>query len=751
MRTSKTVLILALAFVLPAAISAQQPAPANEPTPPIVTKFVADFGARGTTTTGDASRYERFRDMSDGVFLETARFHREQYGWVVDGNGDHVGRQDQKLWGTFVKPGKFKGSASWDEIPLLMSRTTQTIYTNESGGALLIPNNTQSFLQNGTGNACVPAGYATCIAQVADQNAVTFDLESHRHIADFAASYLANQDVTINGGYTHTTRAGTLPYGGTFGFSNAIELPAPIDNRLEDVNASAEYAHGDLMVRGGYTGSFFHNNITEYVWDNPYRVSDQTPVTGTQPNVSSLPFQGRMPTSPSSNYFALNGTASYKLPSRSRVTAYVSRGWLKDVSATTIMPQTINTVLLTQPGISTPERATVDGQGDTKTFNLTFTSKPKNVVDINARYRYYTYDNLTPLFGYASRVNYDTAIATGANETEPFGITRKTFDIDGRFLTKGGLSAGVGYTRNDDDRTFRIFESSAENTFRLVGDMIATKYATVRAKYEHSTRTGTVEDEVFRDQTGCAAAPAPCNDTVATAEHAGLRRFDVADRNRDRFTFIGTTSPTGTVLVTGSFATGNDDYPNSDFGLLSNKHYIYSIGVDQSPMEGVMYGLSYNYEHYHGLAQSRQNGSSLPNADFSNPAFDWSTDSLDQIHSLIANLGYTKGKYGAKFYYDFNKSTSTYTYVDIGSKQPVPAQLAPVKSSLHDVTFDVTRDFSAHLGVGFSYWYEKYTVDDFALDPQAIPRLDLNGSLLIGYAYQPYTAQTFWGRVFYKW
>ena len=134
MRTSKTLLILALALVLPATVRAQQPTPpANEPTPPIVTKFTADFGARGTTTTGDASRYERFRDMSDGVFLETARFHREQNGWIVDANGNHVGRQDQKLWGTFVKPGKFKGSATWDEIPLLMSRTTQTIYTNEIG------------------------------------------------------------------------------------------------------------------------------------------------------------------------------------------------------------------------------------------------------------------------------------------------------------------------------------------------------------------------------------------------------------------------------------------------------------------------------------------------------------------------------------------------------------------------------------------------------------------------------------------
>ena len=117
---------------------------------------------------------------------------------------------------------------------------------------------------------------------------------------------------------------------------------------------------------------------------------------------------------------------------------------------------------------------------------------------------------------------------------------------------------------------------------------------------------------------------------------------------------------------------------------------------------------------------------------------------------MIANVGYTMGKTDVKFWWDFNKSTSTYTYAT-GPALPVPQQLLPVLSSLNDITFDLTRSISAHVGVGFSYWYERYTVDDFALDPQAIPRLDMPSALLIGYAYQPYTAQTFWGRIFYKW
>ena len=186
------------------------------------------------------------------------------------------------------------------------------------------------------------------------------------------------------------------------------------------------------------------------------------------------------------------------------------------------------------------------------------------MVDITARYRYYDYDNRVPEFGYTTRVGYDTAVQTATKETEPFGLIRKTFDIDARAMTKGGVSAGVGYSNNTEDRTFRVLESSSENTFRLVADAISTKYATVRTKYEHSTRTGKVDDEVLRDMAGCPAAPAACNDTVASAEHVDLRHFDIADRTRDRFTLLGSTTPRGTLLITGSFATGKDDAPKSN-------------------------------------------------------------------------------------------------------------------------------------------------------------------------------------------
>ena len=36
-----------------------------------------DFGVRNTSGSGDLARYERYRDMSDGLFMQTVKTQRE--------------------------------------------------------------------------------------------------------------------------------------------------------------------------------------------------------------------------------------------------------------------------------------------------------------------------------------------------------------------------------------------------------------------------------------------------------------------------------------------------------------------------------------------------------------------------------------------------------------------------------------------------------------------------------------------------
>src|SRR5579862_1384290 len=86
----------------PAPAAAAVPAaPATEVAPPSTGFF--DFGGRGTTFSGDSARYNQFRDLSNGLFLDDFQTNARRAGWVFDVDGNHAGRRDAVYTGEAVR------------------------------------------------------------------------------------------------------------------------------------------------------------------------------------------------------------------------------------------------------------------------------------------------------------------------------------------------------------------------------------------------------------------------------------------------------------------------------------------------------------------------------------------------------------------------------------------------------------------------------------------------------------------------
>jgi len=322
MRTVVTTIALA---VFPMAVSAQGT------TSPSTGNWI-DVGIRGSDISGDSARYERYRDLGDGLFMEGLRLKRETTnGWFLDFAADHVGRLDQRYTGGFTLPGNFKGWAIWDQIPMLMSNSSLTIFDGVDTGVLRVSSGQGDYGSN------VPLFTAT---------AQRFDIKSRRHIFQGGVQYLATPALTLSTKVQHTDREGVIPYGGSFGHSSLAETVAPVNHTLTDVDAGAEYVRDPVLVRVGYTASVFNNQETTLEWDNPFQATD----------TSSTPSRGRGSLPPSSSYYGVNGLVSFTLPRRSRLSAYVSAGSLKD-AGDPIMPFTINSAVAVQPLV----RDTVDG------------------------------------------------------------------------------------------------------------------------------------------------------------------------------------------------------------------------------------------------------------------------------------------------------------------------------------------------------------------------------------------------------
>jgi MtrB/PioB family decaheme-associated outer membrane protein len=737
-----TALLLALPLTAPSALAQTTPTPQKPAPPPPATPTAAqpaaagdeentgwigwfDAGLRGTSLDGDSSRFERYRDFGDGLFLETVRVNREAKGMLFAFAGDHVGRRDQRLSASVVDPGQLRAAFTWDQIPMLLSRGTRSLYSGLGTGVLSIDDALQAQVQ------ATPSAIAPVFAQFGR----LFATKTRRHIADGAVEYAPTEALTLTTRFRRTDRRGIIPFGGSFGHSSLVELPAPTEHTLNDLDASAEYVRDPWIVRGGYTGSWFHNDVTSIVFDNPFRATD----------IASAPSRGRLTLPPSNSFFGVNGMASVKLPYRSRAMAYVSLGMLQD-AGDALVPQTINGANVTVP----LERTTVEGEARTSSVNLRFTSRPNAYADLTVSFRTYEYDNRTPAFAMRERVSYDNApsAVNPAVETEPFGITRATFDVEYRLTPWAGTTTGVGYTRNGEERTHRIFESTADNVFRVTVDSLGRQWFSLRTKYEHAQRRGTRLDETLLSSIG---------------EQPKLRQFDVANRDRDRVTLVGSITPTGSLAANLTFAAGKDDYDASLFGLRDNTHRVYGVGADYVANDIVTVGASYSYERYSALQRSRQ---ANPGVQFDDPSRNWAADSTDLTHSVLVNADVARiaNRVDLKVSYDFSRGRARYDYitgpvpertlpeeVPVPTTLPTPTELPPTLSEFHRGTVDLIYTLTRRVSVGASYWYDRYRVSDFTLDVDANPELARGQALLMGYLYRPYTANTGWLRLIYRW
>lgn len=731
--------LLTASLLLPAANAATQTTtspPGTQPAtaqPPAAETGVArwtgriDFGLRGTALDGDAARYERYRDLGDGLFLETARANREYAGWLIDFRGEHVGRRDQRFVASAVRPGRVTAFFLWDQIPMLLSRTTRTLYSGIGSATLSLDDALQAQVQ------AAPAALTPIFNQLSQE----FDVRTRRHIGEGRFEYAHSEALTLRANFRRTDREGTIPFGGSFGHASLVELPAPTQHNLSEFDGGAEYVRDPFLFRAGYTGSWFHNDVTSVLFDNPFRATD----------IGTASSRGHLSVAPSSSLVGVNGMASMKLPYRSRATAHLSLGMLND-AGDPLMAQTVNTAVTPAP----LPRTTVDGEARTTAVHLSFVSRPTRYADLTVRYRAYDFDNQTPPFELSQRVSYDNAPSTVSPpvHTEPYGVLRHTFDAEFRFIPGGRTSAGIGYTRLGEERSHRIFESTTDHQFRVTFDALTQQWFSVHAKYEHAQRSGEGIEQGIQLLTSIGEQP-------------GMRHFDIASRDRDRILVTASVTPRDDVTARFTLGAGKDDYRESEFGLRDNTHQLYGAGADYVLNDRVNFGLDYSFEEYEALSRSRQ---ANPGAQFADPSRNWAADTSDRTHSFIASAEVARvlDKVDLRFTYDFSRSRAHYRYITgavpdrtlpeevvVPTTLPTPTELPPTLSELQRGTIDGTYALTSRLSVGLSYWYEHFRVRDWTLDIDANPELVRGQALLLGYLYRPYTANTFWGRLIYAW
>ncbi len=751
------IIVTTAALLLASAISAmaqqQQNPPATTAPAALAPTFgTIDFGFRGLDTTGDAARLQRYSDLRNGAHSHV-EFGKNTDTSLINFTADNVGYRDQRYDFGFTN-GKATASFLWDSTPLNYAYYARTPWVDRSTGSSAIltldPAARLAVQSKQPGIVGVPANAGQLnTASIFRGMAGQFDLQQRRDTAALGFGLNATRDLLVNFTFSTAKKSGAMPWGASFAFSNANEVPLPLDNRTNDFAAGVEWTNPKGMVRLGWTGSWFDNNIHELVWDNPVRATDMTPYDPSAYLNGNGPAQGRMSMPPTNHMNVVSATALYKMPRRTTVNGTLSFASMKQNDS--LIPWTINPAIANAgvyakfPGLAHLERSTAEAEVRGINALLNLTSRPNSRFGLNVRYRFNDHDNRTPIFDAVEYVRFDAVPEETGGETEPFDFKRNTFDVNGTFHLTSATALRLGYTFDTVDRLERAAEQLTDNTFRASLDTMQSQYVTVRAIYEHTARD--VSNLDVGKITGGGGQPA-------------LRFYDEAARDRDKATLLFVVNPVAQVDLTASVAAGKDKYNDSDqyFGLLDNDNTSYNLGVNVTPMEQVAFGVNYGHDKFTSLQRSR-NANPSPDASWNDPNRDWTLNNDEKVNNFDVYLDLLRAikKTDVSLSYSFSDSDNAFVHggpriaalTAAGQFQALPN----VTNQWQQLRADVKYFFDTHVGIGVGYWYEKLDISDFATidlpGQPGTPRIDYLGEISTGYGNRPYKGNTGFVRLLY--
>ena len=726
-----------------------------------------DVGARITSTTGDDARYERYRDLRSG-FASTIGFGKKTDRVMWDVTAVNVGYRDQKYTGDYTN-GRAIVFGLFDSIPLNYSYLTSTPWVQTSTGVFTLDDAAQTAVQNKVpGVVGVPQTVANLsTTSIYRTLAQPFDLQSRRDTTGAGLLYRLSPDLGVNISFSSAKKSGNQPYGMSFSFNNANELPMPIDNRTNDMSAGLEYANTTGMIRVGWDASWFNNNIKSIVWDNPLRITDTTPFDASGYSNGNGPARGQMAVPPSNTMNTVSLTGLYKLPSHTTINGTVSFNAMSQNDP--LLPWTTNaaianpTVYKTYPGLAALPRDSAEASvhGVNALFN--FATRPTSFFGLTMRYRFNDHKNLTPEFDGTQYVRFDAAPENTGNSTEPFNILDNTFDMAGTFNIAKYTALKIGYTFDDVNRSGRSFSDTRDYTLRSSLDTVGNQYLMMRLIYEHGTRIGSGFDEMSLEDGGL---------------QPGLRFYDEADRDRNKGTLLFVLTPVSMLDATFSVAAAKDIYngPGHDFGLLNNTNTSYNAGINLTPQKQVGFGVNYGYEKFNSL-QSSANANPIGSdyGSWTDPNRVWNLTNGEKVNNFDLYLDLKKAIEHTDIHvsYDYSDSDNGFTFggpritelannvaLTPGDTKPCAAGVTSCFIPLPNVTnkwqrfaVDLKFYFTKKVGFGLGYWYEKFDVSDFATmdlpGQPGVPRIDNLGEISTGYGNRPYTGSTGFIRLLY--
>jgi MtrB/PioB family decaheme-associated outer membrane protein len=692
--------------------------------------FSGEIGIAGRITDGedDSAKAQEYRDLETPVYGDLKVKYEKQDRYSVEVTGENIGRNDQHYSAAARRYGKFKIEASYDELTHKFSDAAKSIYNGNGSGNLSL---------RGTKQDVAFAGRATRLNTLLG-NAKSVDLELETKKIEVAADLTAYDPLTFRVEFGREHKDGSRPFFGSFGLDNTVEISDPIDYDTTEVKFIGEYAKKPFYFNLSYYFSLFENNTDTLTWDNPFRATDAV----------GQPSKGRIDLAPDNHYHNISLAGSYmNLPLKTRISANGAWGWM--IQDDDLVPYTTNTALTTPTGEdasdadSLPEKK-ADAEVRTSIYQVLLTSRPLQFMRAKGKFRYFDYDNNTKQIDFPGFVHADdfftTPDAPGATSIKnlPKSYDKFTATADLGFDLFKKTTLTLGYTYEQTTRTNSEVDKQEDQIFSGAIDSSFFTWADFRVSYQRTQRDISDYDfDVYLDG-GEDLQQLP-----------DLRKYTQADMTRDRVQFSATVYPLDPVVVSGSFTYGNDDFDDSPYGLLEDKHYIFTLEADYAASDRLNFHTFYSFEYYKNRQKDFGEVPSAPLVDA-----DWFSRSEDVINTVGA--GVQAVLIPEKLDLDIS-----YSFSDVDGKIEFFTPAANTEdfdtvdeTRLHILDSKLRYRASTHWTLTLGHVWEKFDYDDYNRDGFTNVPLDSGGAsneaYLMGTLPEDYEVNIVYLRVTYR-
>ncbi len=719
---------------------------------------------RGVDGERDSAKFEEYREIPDGLSGDVKLKYQHDGKYYLDLDAKDIAEDDQYLQLKGGEYGKYRIEIDYDKLPHRFAYDAKTLYSGVGTGKLTIGDGIQNSLQASTSSADL----AENLKSFYFPNAFLTDLELTRDTIKVKADIMALDPFNLRFEFSNEQRKGidggkgTRPFAGSFGFGNTMEIPEPIDYDTTQLRFIGEYAKKPYYLSASYYLSVFDNHTDTLEWDNPFRLTDSTNSHAYSQTYANGPSRGLTDLVPDNQFHQVSLTGSLMdLPLRSRLTANASWGWMRQddnlkayTTNTAIVPGAANSPPFDASDPSNLPTKHVNAKVDTSLYNVLLTSRPLNFMSLKARYRYYEYDNNTTQIDFPGYVRTDAVWENEAEKNLPTGYEKNTASGELGFDIFKATTLSLGYTFDKIRRHHREVAEQEDDIYKVAVDSKPLPWLGLRASYERAERTGVYDYTV------------PFEGEIVTAQLPWLRKYDEANRDRDRVQFLASVYPIEPLMVTGSFTYGKDDFKDSPFGLVEDSHNIFSIDADYALTERVNIYAFYTHEKYKSDQKARQwspgsTGDPYVSETTHSSASNWTAESEDKMDTVGGGLKFAliPKKLGLDVSYSYAQSKG-----EIRPSSPVGSpdanDFVPVDFKQVDntklQTLHVKAEYTIRKGLSITlgYMWERFDIEDYETTGfEYVPTTladAYNGATLMGALLKDYDVNVLYAKLTYR-